>query len=144
MARTFLESIVSPNDITDKVCSLTREHMSIPTTRPGVSRLANRLQDRVEMLALLMEADTTGRISKSENRVLKPLGRISKMVEMANDLGVVDDGPKPIMLGRHLISLGMKPGKEFGDILCAAFEAQMNEDFTDVEGGMQWLQQYIN
>lgn len=47
--------------------------------------------------------------------------------------------PKPILLGRHLIELGMRPGQEFGVILEAAFDAQMDGSFFDVPQAFRWL-----
>ena len=47
--------------------------------------------------------------------------------------------PKPILMGRHLIELGMQPGLEFGVVLKAAFEAQLEGKFLDLEQAWQWL-----
>lgn len=143
LARSFLESIRAPHDVIDKVCSLVVEHMSIPTTEAGVMRLSNRLKTSVKMLSLLMKADTLGRKSTIIG-ALKSLDRINKMVMIADSLSVAEEKPQPILMGRHLINLGMKPGKEFGVILSAAFDAQMNQEFNTLEGALQWLQSRIN
>ena len=37
------------------------------------------------------------------------------------------------------IALGMKPGVGFGRILKAAYEAQLDGKFTDLEGGLAYV-----
>ena len=39
-------------------------------------------------------------------------------------------------MGRHLIERGMKPGREMGDTLKAAFEAQLDGEFEDLAGAL--------
>jgi len=51
-----------------------------------------------------------------------------------------DAAPKPLLLGRHLIARGMKPGPEFGQLLDKAFEVQLEGGFTDLEGALKWLE----
>ena len=47
--------------------------------------------------------------------------------------------PKPILLGRHLMELGMKPGPAFGQILAAAVDAQLEGTFLDLPKAWIWL-----
>ena len=49
--------------------------------------------------------------------------------------------PRPILLGRHLIDSGIEPGPKMGQILEAAFEAQLDGQFDDLEGALAWLEQ---
>jgi tRNA nucleotidyltransferase (CCA-adding enzyme) len=46
--------------------------------------------------------------------------------------------PRPILLGRHLITLGLKPGPAMKGILDAAFEAQLDGAFGDENGALAW------
>ncbi len=59
---------------------------------------------------------------------------------MAKDLNVAATAPRPILLGRHLIEWGMKPGKSLGPILRAAFEAQLDGEFHDLESARRWFE----
>jgi tRNA nucleotidyltransferase (CCA-adding enzyme) len=52
-----------------------------------------------------------------------------------------DAAPKPILMGRHLVDLGLEPGPRFGEILRQAFEAQLDGAFGSVQGGIEWLGQ---
>jgi len=60
-------------------------------------------------------------------------------LEMAEALQVQSSAPNPILLGRHLIELGMRPGHEFGVILEAAFDAQLEGRFLDLPQAFRWL-----
>lgn len=59
------------------------------------------------------------------------------MQAMADKLDIQFDMPKPIVMGRHLIAFGMKPGLEMGKLLKLLFEAQLNSEFSDLEGGLR-------
>jgi tRNA nucleotidyltransferase (CCA-adding enzyme) len=54
-------------------------------------------------------------------------------------LAVADAVPKPILMGRDLMDIGMKPSKEFGIILKNAYEAQLDGEFFDKAGAMQFV-----
>ena len=140
LARSFLESIDAPKVVIKKVCSMVENHMNKPTTPRGVRRLANKLEVSIHLLTLLMEFDTTGRKSLMDKR----FDKIMNLRKLAEGVNLIDDKPQPILMGRHLIEKGMTPGKEFGVILSAAFEAQLDGTFEDLEGAKQWLVSYIN
>ena len=55
-----------------------------------------------------------------------------------------DQAPEPLVKGRHLIALGRTPGPSFGPILEAAFEAQLDGEFDDEAGGVEWLEGYLS
>jgi tRNA nucleotidyltransferase (CCA-adding enzyme) len=60
----------------------------------------------------------------------------------AEALAVQSNAPKPILMGRHLIELGMQPGPEFKSILEAAYDAQLEGDITDPADAMRWLSRF--
>ena len=43
------------------------------------------------------------------------------------------------MMGRHLIELGLEPGKMFGSILDKAYEAQLEGAISDLTQAWKWL-----
>ena len=47
-------------------------------------------------------------------------------LERARALGVEHAAPKPILLGRHLLDLGVPPGPRMGEILRAVYERQLD------------------
>ena len=101
-----------------------------------VRRLARDLgKATVREWAFVVEADHSGR---------PPLPggmpeSAARFVEIAEELKVVDAMPKPILMGRHLIEMGMTPGVAFGKILKSAFEAQLDGAFDNVEDAREWL-----
>jgi 2-polyprenyl-6-methoxyphenol hydroxylase-like FAD-dependent oxidoreductase len=48
------------------------------------------------------------------------------LLERARALGVEHRPPGPILLGRHLLALGLKPGPRIGEILKAVYEQQLD------------------
>ncbi|MBA2621450.1 MAG: HD domain-containing protein [Acidobacteria bacterium] len=54
-------------------------------------------------------------------------------IERAKELKVEESAPKPILLGRHLIELGLKPSPVFGEILKSVYELQLDGKITNLE-----------
>ena len=59
-------------------------------------------------------------------------------VALARDL-TIQDKPQPrLLMGRHLVDLGMKPGRAMGVLLARALEAQLDGEFEDTDGATRW------
>jgi tRNA nucleotidyltransferase (CCA-adding enzyme) len=63
------------------------------------------------------------------------------LLERARELDVQEKPSAPILMGRHLLELGLVPGKDFGLILDRAYDAQLEGQFFDLPGVMVWLRQ---
>jgi tRNA nucleotidyltransferase (CCA-adding enzyme) len=48
-----------------------------------------------------------------------------------------------VLLGRHLIALGLTPGPHFKAALDAAFESQLDGAFDDEAGAIEWMRNYL-
>ena len=142
IAAQFLSDIGAPISLSDRVTSLIAAHMFSATssvTPRTVRRLSKRLEPAsIRMLCLLMEVDITSRNLKTPDT-----SRVDKLVKVAETLSVVNEGPKPIVMGRHLIELGLKPGKHFSPILSTAFNAQLDGTFSTLEDGIEFIQPYL-
>jgi len=91
-------------------------------------RLAQKVD--LELLARVARADCTGRAGDFDCSAMDWfLGR-------ARALGVEHAPPKPLVLGRHLLALGMRPGPEVGRILKQIYERQLDGEITTVEEGI--------
>lgn len=135
--RNFLTSINAPLWLIEEVVKLVVNHMSYINFE-GSKRQVRRLATKVILgdLALLAEADHSGRPP-----LIKELPQKMKwMLEVAETLDLKDTSPQPILMGRHLIELGMTPSKIFGTILSAAFEAQLDGEFDDLDGALNWME----
>jgi len=139
VAETFLEKIGAPAMVISRVCALVREHMASISFRGSISnktvrRLANRLQpSNIEEWFMLVNADFRGR---GDPECGNPPGA-SKILELAREMEIDLNAPRPILMGRHLIN-HMRPGVEMGNILRQAFEAQLDGEFFDVDGALDW------
>ena len=88
-------------------------------------RLAQKVD--LELLARLAEADCVGRTGDFDCSAMAWfLGR-------ARALGVEHGPPKPLLLGRHLLALGLTPGPRVGVILKQVYERQLDGQITTVD-----------
>jgi len=143
--RSFLSRMVKadnqihPSKLIENVVSLVTNHMA-PTmyyeqkvSNGAIRRLSNRVE-RLDWLVWISTCDKLGRGS-----MVYQMDAENWLLEKAKELEVLDSKPKPIILGRHLIQLGMTPGLNFGSILNSAYEAQLDGIFSDVENGIEWV-----
>jgi tRNA nucleotidyltransferase (CCA-adding enzyme) len=120
---------------------LAHHHGQAEFSATSVRRLARRLAPAtIDDLATVMRADADGRPPRDSPEIHV---RIDDLVARANALKLADAAPKPIVLGRHLIALGCKPGPRFTIITDAAFEAQLDGAFADEAGGVAWLKAHL-
>jgi tRNA nucleotidyltransferase (CCA-adding enzyme) len=131
--RSFLERMTNQQDLIEQVVSLVVHHlrpMQLYQAQPGdsaVRRLARKV--RIDRLARVSRADSLGR---------PPLaGRVTPhgewLLERAQALQVEASAPKPILMGRHLLALGMPEGPGIGRLLEACYEAQLNGEITTLD-----------
>lgn len=148
LAGAFLRRIGAPIELDAPVCALVAHHLAHHHGQQGeftdtrVRRLARKLSPAtIDDLALVMTADSLGR---PPLRSPETLALIDQLRIKAHELDLERAAPRAIMLGRHLLALGFKPGPEFKPILDAAFEAQLDGAFTDEAGGAAWLQKHLS
>jgi tRNA nucleotidyltransferase (CCA-adding enzyme) len=55
----------------------------------------------------------------------------------AEALGVEHRPPAPLLLGRHVLALGIKPGPRVGEICKAVYEQQLDGKVTTVEEAIE-------
>ncbi|MEP6662194.1 MAG: polynucleotide adenylyltransferase [Verrucomicrobiota bacterium] len=138
LTENFLERIAAPNVIRERVVPLVKNHLAHfdELSDRAVRRLAKRLApENIRSLCTVMIADQFGRPPRpqmvSEN--------VTRLLQRSHELEIQIKPPSPILLGRHLIELGMSAGKEMGKVLHAAFDAQLEGNFFDLPQAMDWL-----
>lgn len=143
LAKKFLDRVGAPKWLIRKVLPLVREHMfyiHMPTKR-SVRRLANRLAPAtINELLRVFYADIKGRKRKGMVPT-KTMLNILAISAYAVELEIEDAAPKAILMGRHLLKVGIKPGPAMGRILKDAFEAQLDGAFDNLEGALYWAQE---
>jgi len=141
LVESFLERINAPGAIRERVLPLVANHMAAfdAVTDRSIRRLARRLApETIGGLCLVLRADQAGRPDRSG-----PGGSVVAAIEAkAHELELQARAPLPLVQGRHLIAWGLTPGRAFGPILQAAFEAQLEGAFSDLEGARRWFSQH--
>jgi poly(A) polymerase len=120
----------------DHVVKLVADHMKMHTVQDWRrARLVELLGSKYfEDQVALQHADSvgTGRtdgLSKSQRDWLQ---------EQHSQYNPVSDA-KPLIVGKQLIDLGIKPGKRLGEIKDQAFDAQREGEFSDMASALNWL-----
>ena len=139
----FLKSINAPMRLTRRIKEMVGEHMIHVYSKTPTMRMARRLLARlnhasIDDVMMTIEADHSGRPPLPGG-----LPEGAKTIrEMALEMG---NRIEPLILGRHLIEMGMKPGNDFGVILKDAFKAQVEGSFEDIDSGLEWVREkFIN
>jgi tRNA nucleotidyltransferase (CCA-adding enzyme) len=135
--RCFLERLTNQQDITDEVMPLVLCHLrpralyDAQATDSAVRRLARQVQ-RLDRLVRVARADHAGRPPKPFDGF--PAGEW--LLNRARQLEVEAQAPVPLLMGRHLLELGVQPSPEMGRLLDECYEAQLDGEFTTVEEGL--------
>ena len=88
-----------------------------------------RLSQKVdlELLARVARADCRGRTGDFD------CSAMDWFIERARALGVQHQPPAPLLLGRHLLAIGLSPGPQVGEILRQVYERQLDGEIETVE-----------
>jgi tRNA nucleotidyltransferase (CCA-adding enzyme) len=120
-------------DVRGQVIALVREHL-----KPGeffkkrdevgdgaFRRLARKCE--LDLLYRIAKADSLGRNAPWVPRE-KWYGSEAQdwFIERARELAVEQQPPAPILLGRHLLEMGLSPGPRVGEITKAVYEMQLD------------------
>jgi tRNA nucleotidyltransferase (CCA-adding enzyme) len=147
-AAAFLDRLnihsIDGYDVRRQVLGITAQHL-----KPGSwFKVRDEVRDGAfRRLAHKVDLELLARVAKSDCEGRKP-GRfdcsaMDWFLERARTLGVERHPPAPILLGRHLLALGMKPGPRVGEILKAVYEHQMDGIITTLEEGIESAKRYL-
>jgi tRNA nucleotidyltransferase (CCA-adding enzyme) len=89
-------------------------------------RLSHKVD--LELLARVARADCLGREPGRFD-----CSAMDWFLDRARTLGVEHRPPAPILMGRHLLELGIRPGPRVGEVLKAVYERQMDGTVTTLE-----------
>jgi tRNA nucleotidyltransferase (CCA-adding enzyme) len=124
-------------DVRAQVLGITAQHLkpgmwhkaATPVGDGAFRRLAQKVD--LELLARVAKADCHGRHPGVFN-----CDAMDWFLERARALGVEHRAPAPILLGRHLLELGLKPGPHLGRILKAVYEQQLDGQVVDLDSAL--------
>ena len=143
-AERFLGRITREKALIAEVLPLVKRHMAIldlwrnKSGDSAIRRLAREVV-RIDRLVRVDSADRGGR----PPIVPEPSPQGLWILERARILAVQDSAPKPILQGRHLIEMGLKPSPRFSGILSAAYEAQLDGEIFDIDSARDFARKLL-
>jgi tRNA nucleotidyltransferase (CCA-adding enzyme) len=146
LTETFLQRIGAPTGLVDYVRPLVVNHLlhhhgPVEFRDTTVRRMARKIEPAtIDDLIAVMRADHLGRPPLISAGTVR---RLDQLRASAQRLAIEHAAPRPILLGRHLIALGLEPGPQFKRALDAAFESQLDGAFSDEAGGVEWMRNYL-
>lgn len=138
VANKFLARITNEIHLVRKVpeilkCYSELDFETVPSA-PVLRRLSVRL-DGLKLLALLVKS-TPAPLFKSATFA-------DALLQAARDLDLLNAAPQPFLTGKMLLDLGVKPGKQMGEIIKKSFELQLDGQLTDSEAALAWAKAEI-
>ena len=85
----------------------------------------------LELLARLAKADCLGRPGPFD------CSAMDWFLERARALGIEHAPPRPLLLGRHVLALGVLPGPAVGRLLKQVYEKQLDGEITTLAEGIE-------
>ena len=146
-AAAFLDRLnihsIDGKDVRRQVLGLTAHHL-----KPGMlfkarheltdgafRRLAQKVD--LELLARVAKSDCLGRTGCFD------CSAMDWFLARARELGVDRSPPKPLLLGRHLLALGMPAGPSMGELLKQVYEKQLDGAITTTESAIEYAKDLL-
>jgi tRNA nucleotidyltransferase (CCA-adding enzyme) len=139
-ARQFLARLnvqsMGGYDVAGQVAGIVAHHLKphafskspTPVGDGAFRRLAEKVD--LELLARVAMSDCLGRTGAFD------CSAIAHFLERARALGVEHRPPAPIVMGRHLLELGLRPGPQIGHILRQLYEQQLDGQLQTLDEGL--------
>ena len=137
----FLERITNESHLLKNVPLLLGAYSELPlgivSDVPSLRRLAVKL-DGLKLLCLLVKA-TPRKFYAAAGDAEFP----EKLWQVAADFDLLDIAPQPYLTGKMLMELGVKPGKQMGEIIKQSFELQLDGKIKNAEDAIAWAKARI-
>ncbi len=127
-------------DVRNQIVQLVRYHLKPGEYYKSKSPVGDGAFRR---LARKVEPDLLYRVAKADSLGRYPDGDRSRMVfgseaqewfiEKVRELQIEKKAPEPILMGRHLIEMGLEPGPRFKEILDAVYELQLDGKVGNID-----------
>jgi tRNA nucleotidyltransferase (CCA-adding enzyme) len=142
--RQFLERLTNQAALIDEVVPLVRCHLrpralfDAQASDSAVRRLASQVT-RIDRLVRVARADHAGRPPKPFDGF--PAGEW--LLNCARHLHVEAQAPAALVMGRHLMAMGVQPGPQMGRLLHECYEAQLDGTFSSLSEGLAFARQRL-
>lgn len=129
-------------DVREQIVQLVRYHLKpgeFYKSKPGdgaFRRLARKVEP--DLLYRVAKADSLGRNPDwlPKEKWFKAEAQ-ERFIERVRELSIEKEAPKPILMGRHLIELGLKPSRRFTEILDAIYEKQLDGTISTLDEAIE-------
>ena len=133
MAEMLHASVDIPKNTSARISQMLSEQANVhdQMTDADIRRMAHRMGPAtIEELSMLTHA-----VRGDEGR-----DTAQTLLQRAQELGVSQAAPRPILQGRHLMQKGVKGGPWIGKTLAHVYDKQLNGDVTDMESAQREAQ----
>jgi tRNA nucleotidyltransferase (CCA-adding enzyme) len=147
-ATAFLDRLnvrtIDGYDVRKQVLGITAQHL-----KPGAwYKARDEVGDGAfRRLAQKVDLELLARVAKSDCEGRRPgnfdCTAMDWFLARARALGVEHKPPAPILLGRHMLELGMKPGPRVGEVLKIVYEQQLDNQVTTLEQAIESARRII-
>ena len=97
---------------------------------PALRRLAVKLGG-LKLLCLLVRSSTQDAFA-------------NELWNSASKLNLLENAPEPYLSGKMLMDLGVKPGKQMGEIIKQSFELQLDGKIANAEDALAWARENLS
>lgn len=131
LAYAFMTRLTNNTQLIDRVVSIVVNHMACGQLAMQGSKIAaykrlhNRL--RLDVAAMVSKADSCSRYVDSATAIEHLPSKLA--MQYFSEFGA--ETIKPVLMGRHLIEVGLKPGIQFKQLLNEAYELQIEYNINE-------------
>ena len=129
----FLERITNETHLLKVVPQLLSAYSNLETSIvediPSLRRLTVKLGG-LKLLCLLVKS--------TPREFFDDANFADKLWAVANENDLLEAAPQPYLTGKMLMDLGVKPGKQMGEIIKKSFELQLDGKITSAEAALEW------
>jgi len=132
-------------DVRAQVLGLTAQHL-----KPGMwYKVRDEVGDGAfRRLAQKVDLELLARLAKSDCLGRKPgvfdCTAMDWFLDRAREIGAHKGPPEPILLGRHVLALGVTPGPRVGEILKTVYEQQLDGSVTTLDEAIARARELVN
>lgn len=140
----FLERITNETHLLKIVPSLLKAYQELDTAivndAPALRRLAVKLGG-LKLLGLLVKCTPREFYAGS---AVDGECFADKLWNAASELDLIEEAPQPYLMGKMLMDMGVKPGKQMGEIIKKSFELQLDGKIKNAEEAIAWARSAIS
>jgi len=145
LAEKFLRRLTDEKKLIEGVLPLVRWHF-VPSAfykQNSKAKAIRKIATKVDIKELVevAKADFFGRDTKEAKSGVYEAGEW--LLKRADELDVKDTPIEPLIRGRDLIDLGLKPSKEFKKILDELYEKQLDGEFKDKDEALKYVKKKL-